>query len=213
MARVRCANAPRTDLFLGVDAGMTRFTRLCRAVGVGLAVVTATLAMTQVAHAELPPPTGVPPTIMPDIKTNEVFLVGHVLDGKGFQIYTCDPVAGKWSAAVPQAELSNDQKVPIIKHFAGPTWQELPNGSTVVGTKKAAVDDLDGNGIPWLLLSATKTTAGRGGHLLSDTTFIQRLNTIGGLQPTDPCNASTTPLVRPIPYTADYYFWKATGKP
>src|SRR6476660_619056 len=41
LARVRCANAPRTDLLLGVDAGMTRLTRLCRTVGVGLAVATA----------------------------------------------------------------------------------------------------------------------------------------------------------------------------
>ena len=36
---------------------MTRLTRLCRAVGVGLAAATATLAMTQVAHAYLAPPT------------------------------------------------------------------------------------------------------------------------------------------------------------
>jgi Protein of unknown function (DUF3455) len=193
---------------------MTRFTRLCRAVGVSLAVVTATLAMTQVANAELPPPTNVPATIMPDTTANEVFLVGHVRDGKGFQIYTCDPVAGSWSAAVPQAELSNDQNPPqpIIKHFAGPTWQELPDGSSVVG-KKVNDGVKVPNAIPWLLLSATKTTAGRGGHLLSDTTFIQRLNTTGGLVPTDPCNDSTTPKVRPIAYTADYYFWKAKSKP
>ena len=36
---------------------MTRLTRLCRAVGVGLAVATATLSLTQVAHAEPAPPT------------------------------------------------------------------------------------------------------------------------------------------------------------
>jgi hypothetical protein len=34
---------------------MSRFTHLCRAVGVGIAVATASLALTQVAHAELPP--------------------------------------------------------------------------------------------------------------------------------------------------------------
>ena len=38
---------------------MTRLTRVCRAVGVGLAVVTATLAMTQAANAA-PPPAGLP---------------------------------------------------------------------------------------------------------------------------------------------------------
>jgi len=64
----------------------------------------------------------------------------------------------------------------------------------------------DPTAIPWLLLSATKTTAGRGGHLLSDTTFIQRLNTTGGLAPAGTCTSGQTAAV---PYTADYYFWKA----
>jgi Protein of unknown function (DUF3455) len=186
---------------------MTRFTRLCRAVGVGLAVAAATLSVTQVAHAELPSPT-VPADIA--VKAgNELFLVGHVLPGKGVQTYTCN--GGSWgTSSVPTAELSNDQTppVPIIKHFAGPTWQELPNGSTVVATKIAAVKDPDGDGIPWLLLQATKTTAGRGGHLLSDTTFIQRLNTKGGVAPAGPCTDGQTANV---PYTADYYFYKATS--
>ena len=43
---------------------MTRLTRLCRAVGVGLAVATATLAMTQVANAAPAPPT-VPADLVP----------------------------------------------------------------------------------------------------------------------------------------------------
>jgi hypothetical protein len=54
LAHARCVNAPCPNLFLGVGPGMTRLTRLCRTVGVGLAVTTATLAMTQVAHAQLP---------------------------------------------------------------------------------------------------------------------------------------------------------------
>ena len=61
---------------------MTRLTRLCRAVGVGLAVATATLGMTQVANAAPAPPTsrGLVPT------SGQVFLVGHA---KGVQIYKC----------------------------------------------------------------------------------------------------------------------------
>jgi hypothetical protein len=41
---------------------MTRLTRVCRAVGVGIAVTTATLAMTQVANAK-PAPPDVPPAL------------------------------------------------------------------------------------------------------------------------------------------------------
>jgi hypothetical protein len=108
---------------------MTRLTRLCRAVGVGLAVVTATLAMTQVANAELPPPTGVDPLIAAPAG-NEVFLVGHAT---GKQIYTCNG-AGSWGSPVPEADLVTDNGQ-HIHHFAGPTWQEVPNGSSVVAAK------------------------------------------------------------------------------
>ena len=45
---------------------MTRLTRLCRAVGVGLAVATATLAMTHAANAAPPPPPDVPTNLVPD---------------------------------------------------------------------------------------------------------------------------------------------------
>ena len=61
---------------------MTRLTRVCRAVGVGLAAVTATLAMTQVASAAPAPPTA-PAELAPPLG-NEVFLVAP---GKGVQIY------------------------------------------------------------------------------------------------------------------------------
>ncbi len=66
---------------------MTRLTRVCRAAGVGIAVTTATLAMTQVANAAPAPPTG-PPELAPP-PGNQMFLAGH---GKGVQIYTCKAV-------------------------------------------------------------------------------------------------------------------------
>jgi hypothetical protein len=194
---------------------MTRLTRLCRAVGVGLAVLTATLAMTQVAHAELPTPT-VPDAIKAPAG-NEVFLVGHVskVPGAGAQIYTCNGT--NWVLpSVPRADLLDDAGKLIIKHFAGPTWQEVPNGSSVVAQKlkesPSPILGPDGKpaAIPWLLLQATKTTAGRGGHLLSDTTFIQRINTTGGLPPAAAeCTASKAGTEQAVNYTADYYFYKA----
>ena len=183
---------------------MTRFTRLCRAVGVGLAVAAATLSMTQVAHAALPSPT------VPDVKLevpagNEAFLVGHV--STGVQIYKCDGSA--WSFVAPRADLVDDTGQLIIKHFAGPTWQEAPDGSSVVATRVYGVT-VDKTAIPWLKLEATKTTAGRGGNLLAPTTFIQRINTVGGLAPTEPCNAGRSGTVKEVPYGADYFFYKST---
>src|SRR4051794_22178219 len=75
-------NAPQRSA-LGVDAGMTRLTRLCRAVGVGLAVATATLSMTQLAYAA-PPQPDVPQDLVP--KNASQFMVAHA---RGVQIYKC----------------------------------------------------------------------------------------------------------------------------
>jgi hypothetical protein len=57
-------------------------------------------------------------------------------------------------------------------------------------------------------LKTTKATPGRDGDRLAGTTFIQRVNTTGGVNPT-PGGDCTADL--PVPYTADYYFYKATG--
>ena len=54
-------------------------------------------------------------------------------------------------------------------------------------------------------------TGDGGGDRLTHTTFIQRVNTVGGLAPTDRCNGSTSGTVKEVPYKADYFFWKATG--
>ena len=108
---------------------------------------------------------------------NKVFLVGH---GVGVQIYTCNGSA--WSSAVPRANLYDDNGKLIITHFAGPTWQ-AKDGSKAVGTVVDKVI-LDQTAIAWVLLSAT-TTPGPDGDRLVDTTFIQRIDTAGGLTP--PC--------------------------
>lgn len=57
-----------------------------------------------------------------------------------------------------------------------------------------------------LLRSVGNAKGPTGGNLLFKTTFIQRLNTNGGAVPTSACTAGQTQLV---PYTADYYFFRA----
>jgi hypothetical protein len=182
---------------------MTRFTRLCRGVGVGLAVAASSLSMTHVAHAALPSPT-VPDSKIAAPAGNEAFLVGHV--STGVQIYKCDGTS--WTFVAPRADLVDEKGQLIITHFAGPTWQAT-DGSSVVAARVDGVT-VDPNAIPWLLLKATKTTAGRGGNLLAPTTFIQRINTVGGLAPTDRCNAAKSGTVKEVPYGADYFFYKST---
>ena len=168
-----------------------------------VAAMAALSLVAQVALAGPPSPTGVPDQITPG-DGNKVFLVGQ---GVGVQIYTCNGVV--WSSAVPRADLFDDHGKLIIKHFAGPSWQ-AKDGSKAVGT---VVDKVipDESAIPWVLLSA-KTTPGADGDRLVDTTFIQRLFTVGGLQPpAADCNAATAGTVVESPYTAEYVFWKHTA--
>jgi hypothetical protein len=61
--------------------------------------------------------------------------------------------------------------------------------------------------IQCLLLQSVGNKKGpTGGNLLAKTTFIQRLNTAGGAVPTSACTVGQTELV---PYTADYFFYRA----
>ena len=170
----------------------------------GLVAAMAALSLVaQVALAGPPSPTGVPDQIQPGVG-NKVFLVGH---GVGVQIYTCNGLV--WSSAVPRANLYDDNGKLIISHFAGPSWQ-AKDGSTAVGTVVDKVT-MDKTAIPWVLLSA-KTTPGPEGARLVDTTFIQRLDTTGGLTPpAADCNAATANTVVEVPYTAEYVFWKHTA--
>ncbi|PYO50028.1 MAG: hypothetical protein DMD84_16720, partial [Candidatus Rokuibacteriota bacterium] len=49
-----------------------------------------------------------------------------------------------------------------------------------------------------------------GGDTLSATTFIQRLNTAGGVAPSTGCTLSTdVGKMALVPYTAEYFFDKA----
>ncbi len=70
--------------------------------------------------------------------------------------------------------------------------------------------------IAWVLLNVkdTGTQAGpTGGDRLTKTTFIQRLNTFGGLAPSTGCLSSTDLGHQAfVPYKADYFFYKKQSK-
>jgi uncharacterized protein DUF3455 len=125
----------------------------------------------------------------------------------GAQIYVCqasaaDPSHFDWTFKAPEAQLF-DRSRPIIKHYAGPSWQ-ANDGSVVVGEVVAKDDGPDAMAIPWLLLRA-KSTSGEG--LLSKTQFIQRLNTLGGKAPQGGCGPALVGSEVRVHYTADYLFY------
>ena len=80
-----------------------------------------------------------------------------------------------------------------------PVWM-LNDGSTVEAARTAAQPGGTGN-IPLLLLQSMATS----GERLDGTTYVQRLNTSGGVAPAGTCTPGDHAAV---PYTADYFFWK-----
>jgi Protein of unknown function (DUF3455) len=169
----------------------------------GFAALAVAVALSGVATAG-PPATDVPDGIAVD-EGNKPFLVGHAV---GVQIYRCNGAG--WGPATPRANLYGDSGQLIATHFAGPSWQ-AKDGSTVVAKRIKDPVTVDPTAIPWLLLEPTSVTAGPAGNRLAGTTFIQRINTTGGLAPAaSACNPDTAGTETEVPYTADYVFWKET---
>jgi hypothetical protein len=182
-----------------------------RALAVG-ALVTAALAATvsgqalaAAASAQTAPGDSLDPrTYAPD---SRIFLTAHAT---GVQKYTCQ-ANGTWLFTDPEATLykTNGTAKPIGTHFLNfatgrPVWQ-LDDGSSVEAARKVAEPGGAGN-IPWLLLQAAVTTSGPDGDRLTGTTWVQRLNTSGGVAPSGACAPGDHAAVS---YTADYSFWRA----
>jgi len=189
--------------------------------------------VTHAAAQVTPPPT---PDAIAVPAGNSPYLVGHAFGSQG---YTCLPTStggAAWNpTARPEATLFTDvfgTQFQIITHFqsinenpnanatlpvprsGNATWQSSLDSSRVWMVKRNGIDagsDAEScpntGSIQCLLLQSVGNQKGpTGGNLLAKTTFIQRLNTSGGATPTTACTVGQTQLV---PYTADYFFYRA----
>jgi Protein of unknown function (DUF3455) len=153
----------------------------------------AAFALTQPApaHADHVTPPPVPSTIEVPA-ANKAFLDGAAV---GTQDYVCVPASSgfAWTLFGPQATLFNEHDKQIITHFLSPnpfenarprvTWQASEDTSKVWGMAIASVS-VEPGAIPWLLVQVVGAEDGpSGGHDRSETTFVQRLNTAGGVAP------------------------------
>lgn len=167
-----------------------------------------------------------PPPVPANIQVpagNTAFLVGH---GVGTQNYICLPsgTGFKFALFTPQATLFNHAEKEAITHYFSPnpveggtiraTWQHSRDASTVWA--KAALGDSSSDpsfvapgAVAWLRLTVVGTEEGpTGGDTLTRTTFIQRLNTSGGLAPSTGCSSQAEVGRQAfVPYTADYFFY------
>jgi hypothetical protein len=186
------------------------------------------VALPQVGHAQTVTPPPVPDRLQAPIpEGNEAFLIGHAF---GSQDYVC-AASGSGVAFVlttPEAVLFDTPAHRVINHFFSPnpieggtiraTWQSTRNSSVfwgqavAVATAATDPDFVAPDAIAWVTLSRAGVLEGTGtGDNLAVATFVQRVNTVGGLAPSIGCNSPAD--IRKtafVPYEADYVFYRNT---
>ena len=177
------------------------------------------------------------PTLITPAEGNTAFMVGHATGTQGY-ICLPTATGAAWTVnGRPEATLFSrffGLDVQIITHFLSPdanpnkiapdplpfgnaTWQSSLDSSKVWAAVfnnamiTAGTDDSCPNtgSIPCLLLQTIGTQQGpTGGKLMTQVSFVQRLNTKGGAAPADGCSvAADVGKQTLVPYTADYYFF------
>lgn len=161
-------------------------------------VLAALLMVSLQAQTETLEPPEVPEALKPPS--------GNVPIGRGLaagvQVYTCKNSV--WTLKAPNATLFDSAAQMLAKHFEGPTWM-FKDGSRIVGTKVAEAPAPNPRSVPWLLLK-TKTADGSGDY--SKVTYIQRVDTGGGVAPpAATCTDATQDAEAREAYVAMYYFY------
>lgn len=169
---------------------------------------------------------------------NSAFLEGNATGTQGY-VCLPTSTGASWTVngSRPEATLFESffgLEVEIITHFLSPdtnpnefapnplpfgsaTWQSSIDSSVVwaqaVGSIDAGSDASCSNtgSIKCLLLQSIGSQKGpAGGKSLTKTSYIQRLNTNGGSAPATGCSVSADVGKQTlVPYTADYYFFRA----
>src|SRR5262245_37136425 len=195
-------------------------------IGVCLAAAAAMTLTPGTATAEQVTPPAVP-TIIQAPEGTKAFLLGHAV---GAQNYICLPSATAasgfaWTLFGPQATLFNDDSKQIVTHFlsrnpyesglARATWQANDTSSVWAGMIQQSSDPayVASGSIPWFLLQVFGAQDGpTGGDKLTRTTYIQRVNTFGGVAPAVGCGSAADVGKKSLaPYEADYVFYRPRG--
>ncbi|MFI1354089.1 DUF3455 domain-containing protein [Streptomyces sp. NPDC020898] len=165
------------------------------------AVATGTLLSATVGQAAATQPARTGVDVPAALKVPDGNRLTGVFSAAGVQTYTCTD--GAWKLLEPAATLwaKNDRAHrPVALHSRGPVWVSTVDGSAV---NAAAVANSPKSGtIPELLLKSTTT---RGPGAFADVSYIQRLDTKGGVAPATACTGTDQTSV---PYSATYTFFK-----
>lgn len=129
------------------------------------------------------------------------------LSARGVQIFRCERFgdAFEWRFRQPEAELFDGQGQPAGRHGANFSFEHR-DGSRLLGTVVAHETAASADTLPWLLLS----TKSYGKGALEGVSYVQRVNTRGGMPPAG-CSASQANRLLRVDFTADFVFYRPRG--
>ncbi len=130
--------------------------------------------------------------------------------GVGEITYECRAKAGaagqfEWVFVGPDAKLNDRGGKQVGKYYGPPATWEGMDGVKLTATQVAVAPGAAGS-IPLQLVKANPAS---GMGMVSGTTYIQRVATMGGVAPATPCAAGNMGARQIVKYQADYIFWRA----
>lgn len=131
--------------------------------------------------------------------------------GVGSIAYECrvkQNAAGQyeWFFVGPDAKLTDRGGKQVGKYFGPPATWESMDGSKITGTQVAVAPAMAGS-IPYQLVKANPAS---GSGAMSGITYVQRVETRGGVAPATPCGTGNLGQKQVVQYQADYIFYTAS---
>ncbi|OOG39086.1 DUF3455 domain-containing protein [Polaromonas sp. A23] len=130
--------------------------------------------------------------------------------GMGDITYQCNAkkdMAGQfeWVFVGPDAKLMDRGGKQVGKYYGPPATWEAMDGSKLTAVQLAVAPNMPGS-IP---LQLVKGNPAMGSGAMQGVTYIQRVNTQGGVAPAAPCTVANLSAKQVVKYQADYIFYKA----
>jgi hypothetical protein len=129
------------------------------------------------------------------------------LAARGAQVFRCETRDGAsvWVFRQPDAELLNDRGQPVGRHGPSQSFEHV-DGSRLTSSIVGYDDAPRAGDLRWLLLS----TKSFGKGTFEGVTYVQRLNTSGGMPP-ERCDKAQLGQVLRVDFTAEFIFYRPPG--
>lgn len=112
----------------------------------------------------------------------------------------------EWVFVGPDAGLKDRSGQRVGKYYGPPATWESNDGSKITGTQLAVAP----NGADNIPLQLVKANPAMGQGMMQGVSYIQRVNTQGGIAHKAACFSENVGQSLIISYTADYIFWRAS---